>query len=258
MNEIILFTILMARIIPIIFLCPFLGGKSVISPVKIGLSCVLILILFPFFRNKFLNELSGLNFYLFILYIKEMIVGSLIGLIAAIPFYSFEAAGRLIDISRNVNIGEVLVPHLQEQASTLSNFNVQLGIIIFFLINGHRSFIEGVFNSFLIVPIFSFPNMASQSYYLIDFIIKLSGNLFIIALQLSSPAILSIFLVDLFMGVMNKISPQYNMFIFSLSIKGIAGIILFVVGYEFIIMKMNFELKAMLKAFESLMRLLHL
>ncbi len=257
MNEIILFTLLMARIIPIVFLCPFLGGKSIISPVKIGLCCTLILILFPFFKNKYLNEIDGLNLYLLIVYIKEMVIGSLIGVIGAIPFYAFESAGRLIDISRSVNIGEVLIPHLQEQASTLANFNVQLGIIIFFLSNGHHLFIEGIFNSFLLLPIFSFPNLASQSYYFIDFIIKLSGNLFIIALQLSAPAIISIFIVDLFMGIMNKISPQYNMFIFSLSIKGIAGIMLFVAGYEFIIMKMNFELKAMLKTIESIIRLLN-
>lgn len=241
MKEIILFTLLMCRLIPVIVLCPFLGGRSIISPIKIGLTILFSLILFPFIRISSYPELYFSNFCIILIALKEMFLGILIGLIAAMPFYAYEASGRLIDILRNVNIAEVLIPQMQEQASTFSNFNVQLGIIIFFLINGHHFFIEGLFNTFSIIPIYEI-SLLSKYQNLPDYLILMTGKLFVIALQISAPALIVILMIDLFMGLMNKITPQYNMFIFSLSLKGIIGIIFFLLAYEFIIEKMRYEL----------------
>ena len=68
------------------------------------------------------------------------------------------------------------------------------------------------------------------------FFIDLTSSLFIIAIKLSAPVLITILLVDLVLGIANKMAPQINVFELGFSIKGyMAPLILWVAASAYIL-----------------------
>ncbi|OGF65774.1 MAG: EscT/YscT/HrcT family type III secretion system export apparatus protein [Candidatus Fischerbacteria bacterium RBG_13_37_8] len=221
----------LARILPIIILCPFIGGRMILSPVKIGLSLLIALFLYPYISSmQNSTTISTDSFLSLSLLLKEVIIGALIGFASSISFYAFEAAGNLIDIQRNATIANILIPQSHEQGSLLGNFYFQLGIVIFMIMNGHHYFIEALFESFRIIPLFSFPALINN-----NLLIAMTAQLFKITLQLSAPVLITLFLVDVIMGVMNRISPYFNVFFYAMPVKSAVGLLILFIMLSYVI-----------------------
>ena len=242
-----------ARILPVICFWPFVGSKMVLLPVKIGLSLIFAMILFPFLHIDKSAQIILQSNMVILLFLKEIMTGMMIGFVGSIPFHAYESAGRFIDIQQNSSIANILVPHFHSDSSLFGNFMFQVGIIVFFAINGHQYFIKALFKSFFAIPLCIVPQIGNS----VDSIIRLTADLFIIIVQLSAPAIITIFLIDLMMALINKIVPQFNMFLFSMSIKALSGTIIMLCAFSLVVIKMSHIFLSACTRFMHIIDLLH-
>jgi type III secretory pathway component EscT len=74
--------------------------------------------------------------------------------------------------------------------------------------------------------VLEFPTAGPGMFPLMDLLGKLSGEIFYISLQLAAPVIIAILLVDIIMGIANRIAPQINVWEMSFNAKGYVGILL--------------------------------
>ena len=107
---VVIFALIMARVMAIVILVPFLGGRNAPPEVKMGIGATLTLILWP---TVVANMPEGLpitpGLFIFMM-LKETFVGVVIGFVAAEIFYTVEMSGQLIDLYRGANQAQLYVP----------------------------------------------------------------------------------------------------------------------------------------------------
>lgn len=225
--------LLAARILGMIWLAPFLGGKLVPSQVKVGIALVLGVAVFPFVVNiETLNMIFDPNASPFPLamrmigYVsKEVFIGVVLGFIILTIWYGAEMLGRFVDTARGSSMGSALVPQMASQASTLGSLYYQLMLVIFLALDGHLIFIDYFSKSFMLIPIHSVPRFDVGMWPFFDMIIRITSRLFLSAIMLSAPVIIAIFVTDVCMGLFNKVAPQINVLFLMMPFKAVLGIL---------------------------------
>jgi flagellar biosynthesis protein FliR len=224
---ILLGTLMVMRIIPIIFQTPFLGGKLVPAETRIGLSVGLSILAYPYAKHALQGPIDTNSAVYITLMMKELFVGYTIGFIASELFYAMEIGGRALDVMRGSNMAEVQVPELQLRASPLGDFNFQLLLVIFCALNGHGYFLESVIDSFAIVPADQWPTVGVGFEEMIKQLIVYTASLFALAFGLVFPGLFATFITDVVFGMFNRVAPQLNAYFMAMGIKAMAGIAMF-------------------------------
>jgi flagellar biosynthetic protein FliR len=221
-------TLIVMRVLPIIFLTPFLGGELIPPETRMGLSVGLTILVYPFARDSLSGTLDINPIVYITLMFKELFLGYVIGYIATEIFYAMEIAGRALDTLRGSNMAEVQVPELQFRASPIGQFNFQLLLVVFCALNGHGHFIESVAHSFEVVAVDVFPAMKVVGWEtFVDHLLKHVAGLFAIAFSLVFPGMFASFLVDIVFGMFNRIAPQLNAYFMAMGVKAMAGLAMF-------------------------------
>jgi flagellar biosynthetic protein FliR len=214
------FALLMARVLPVIILTPFLGGETVPSEVKLGLGVMLGGVLFPAMAAQMKSvPISALIFIALML--KELFIGLTLSLIVGMVFDAAQVAGNLVDTMSGTNQAQLMVPQLGTQVSLFANLQLQLATVIFLTLGGHHIVIQTLGESLTQIPLNAFPTfhggLARWEFY--DTVLRVFGDLIRIALALASPVLLATFLTDLALGMINRVAPQVQVFFVSMQIK---------------------------------------
>ena len=113
------FALLMARVLPVVILTPFLGGETVPQEVKLGLGVMIGLVLYPVLIAQ-VREIP-INAVLFIaLMLKELFLGLTLAFIVGMVFDAANAGGSLIDSMSGTNQAQLMVPQMGQNASLFS------------------------------------------------------------------------------------------------------------------------------------------
>jgi len=153
-QELLIVALIMARTVTMIQLTPFLGGKIVPLQIKMGLTAVITILIWPMAR-KVVNPadipVAAIPFLLLML--KEVMIGFVIGFINAHIFWVMDMAGRLMDTARATSMSEVQDPHSKKRMTPTGDMYTQLFLIIFVTIGGHHIFFKAYFYSFEQLPV---------------------------------------------------------------------------------------------------------
>jgi len=218
-------SIIWMRLLTAFSVIPFLVGKPVPRRIVVGTALVIALYLYPLLKpSDPKSVLPSEWMVLFALYFKEMFIGLAIGLSASLIFYGFEAAGRMVDNQRGASLARVLIPQLGEQGSTSGQFLFQLALVIYLVLGGHLLFLKSFIESYELIPPFSFPNVRPGLFPLMDFLIVLSANVLVMSVQVAAPVIIAILIVDIVLGITNRLAPQINVWELGFNLRGIIGI----------------------------------
>ncbi|MEW6363718.1 MAG: flagellar biosynthetic protein FliR [Acidobacteriota bacterium] len=206
----------------IVQFCPFLGGKLVPGPVKMGLAMVMAWFTTPWLSHQLAVPL-GLNAIgWWIAAFHEITIGLLIGFGSSLVFFAANMGGQFLDSVRGTTMANLLVPQLQIQTSLLGDFYFQLFVVLYVLVGGHLWFLSAVIDSYqLFPPIGLFPKTAVLN----DAFIRMTGSMFGIMLKVVAPAILVLILADVILGVANRMAPQMDVFFMGMALKPIVGLL---------------------------------
>ncbi|QED27447.1 flagellar biosynthetic protein FliR [Microvenator marinus] len=246
--------IISARIVPVVQLVPYLGGKATPQVVKMGISLCLALLLMPLvWQTK--DALPNSPPALAVIIAKEVLVGMTIGFVGALVFEALRIAGQIMDTTRGQNMATAMVPQLPERVSLSADVLLQLGIAIFLIIGGHRVLISALLISYKAVPVHVLPDAATTT-QAAALIAELFGASFTVALLMAFPVVASVLLAELVLALINKSAPNVNVFFLGMPLKAMIGLFALMVSLESIINLMIseslFELRALSALLESL------
>lgn len=240
-QELLVVALIIARTVAMIQLTPFLGGKIVPMQVKMGLSVVLTILVWPLARGMVDPQemtVSALPFML--LMVKEVLIGFIIGFINGHIFFVMDMAGRLIDTARGSSMSEVQDPHSGKRATPTGDMYTQLFLLIFVAIGGHHIFLEGFLYSFEQVPVhqglaWTDPRIGG----LFEHVIRTTGELWKISVVLAAPILAAVFITDVVFGILNRVAPQLNAYFMSMPVKAFGGVAMIFVGLDAVLMRME-------------------
>jgi flagellar biosynthetic protein FliR len=112
-------------------------------------------------------------------------------------------------------------------------FQFQIGLVIFLFLNGHLMYIRALADSFDRIPLLEFPRLLSHV-SLAELMARISGQIFVIAIQLGAPVLITLFLVDVIFGAIGKIAAQVNVHHESQPVKAFIGVLILIPSIAFI------------------------
>lgn len=221
------------RLFPIIALTPFLGGKILPHPVKVGFGISLFVVFLPKLMAVTTTQLHFSNTLLF-LSLKELLIGWCLGIFASMPFHVVEIAGMYTDHQRGGASLLIQDPTIQTQTSPLGTIYNLILIYLFFVVNGPFVFIEVIFESYDIIP----PDVfLSRVFFAPDIpfweqVINIFDYVMTMGIQIASPALIVILMTDLFLGIINRMAPQVMITFLGLPLKSLLGLAVITLGWK--------------------------
>lgn len=149
----------------------------------------------------------------------EMLTGIVIGLAARFIFFAIRFAGEFIGFQMALSISQVISPADGQSSNPISNILTMTFILVFLILDGHHQLFEALMASFNVIPLAQ-ANLVSSG----NLMLTWTGQLFIIAVRLAAPFMVTIFLVDMTLGIFARVAPQTEIFSQSLSMKLLVGV----------------------------------
>jgi flagellar biosynthetic protein FliR len=159
---------------------------------------------------------------LIVLSIKEAITGLVIGFMLQFVFWGVSYAGTLIGFDMGLTMAEVFNPSADESNNIIGEFLYYGALMMFFMINGHHYIISSLKHSFSVIPLGKF-TLTKPVY---DLIVVYSASVFVIAVKIASPIMVSFFLVSIAEGILARIIPNMQVFFVTQPLKIGVGILL--------------------------------
>jgi len=216
------FILILFRSAGLFIISPILGHRSIPMLVKAGLSILLAIILIPVVNGGSMEPVDSI-WLLALLALKEMLVGSVIGLIFAILFNAVRMGGNVFGYQIGLIIANIFDPETNSQTSIIGEFWYVIATLIFLAIDGHHAILSAFSDSYTLVPvgIFNFSGPAGEQ------LIRITAYSFSIAIKLAAPVIITLFLTEVALGVVARTVPQMNIFIVGIPVKiGIGMLVL--------------------------------
>ena len=216
-----------ARILAWSVVAPPLATGGVPHSIKVMFSAALGLVMVPLVRTELpaleTVPVSGAV-------IEQVLIGAGLGFVTRMVFAAVESAGGLLDLFGGFSLATAYDPMSTSSSSIFGRFYGLLCTVLIFATDAHLVIFQGFLRTFRTLPAdghLSLGRLDSQ---------LASGctGLFVAALQIAGPLLVVLFVADLALGVLNRISPQLNAFALSFPIK--IGLTLLLAGLGFTLM----------------------
>lgn len=216
-----IFLIVLLRITGVFLMAPVLSHSSVSTTVKVGLAIVLAIILTSVMGPVDMAPITDLWFLAGIA-IREILIGAVIGLFFQLLFYAAQTAGSLIGYQVGLAIATEFDPTMKGQVSIIGRFWFMVALLLFITMNGHHLIISALADSFRVIP----PGSSSLTNGTVaEMLIKYTAYVFVVALKIAAPVMLTLFLTDVALGTLAKTMPTMNVFFVGFPIKIAVGLL---------------------------------
>lgn len=194
-----------ARLLPVAFLCPALGGASAPTTVKLGL--VLSLSCSLHFAAGVVPAVPVENGWAFArLAMMELLFGVAIGLIAALPFDAARIGGRFIDLFRGSS-AEAALPVAGTRESATGDGLYQLLLTLAVAGAAFPLVVGSVWRSFGAVHLGAYVPAEAAALQ----VVALSGTAMATGLAVGAPIAGAVMAIDCALGMASRFAPQMNL-----------------------------------------------
>ncbi len=193
---------------------PLLGSASVPLLFRIGLALAASVLLFPVLVLPPMPANTDV-IALGLAAAGEVLLGILAGFSIRLVFEGVQLAGQLAGYQMGLAIAEVLDPATDDQVAILAQFISLMASVLFLVINGHHWFIRTLVQSYEVVPPLGFQVSAG----VIDRLIRLTADLFVVGLKTAAPVVVVLMVVTVAFGLVARTVPQMNIFIVSMPLN---------------------------------------
>mgnify|MGYP000944180998 FL=1 len=221
-DHIIGFLPILVRVSALVMASPIFGGRGVPAQVKIGLSFVTALVLYPTLQVSFPLGQSVAAYY--VLLGKELFIGIGLGFAVTLVFSSIYLAGQLIDVPMGFGMVNVVDPQSGLQVPIFAQFQYILAALVFLSVRGHHALLQALSTSFAVIPVGETMAPNGLSMVLFEVFVKM----FYLGVKLSLPLVTGLLLADIALGIVARAVPQINIFVVGFPAKILLGIPLFI------------------------------
>ncbi len=220
--EFVLFTLILMRMSGFVFLNPVLGRKTIPAIFKTGLVFVLAIGVYPSAQVSDADVTSAIVYG--VLLLKEFALGYLAGFVMQLFDMVVTYAGSVIDFQMGLSMSTVYDAQNGTQVAMTGNILQIYYLLLFFAVDGHLALIKILAESGNVVPYAGVVLGTDAAQSMLNIFIQC----IVLAVKLSFPIIAFEFLMEIATGLLMRIIPQINLFVVSIQLRVILGIIMMV------------------------------
>lgn len=207
------------RILALIMVAPIFGEKEVPNRTKIGLALVIVMLLPLPHLDENIKIYSLMGIWVIA---QQIMIGVLIGFTMQLAFITVRIAGELIGMQMGLGMATFFDPVGGPSTSVLSRLINIIALLIFLSLDGHLWLLYGISNSFDIVPI-RLMSLPANGYLSL---IEISNLLFINGIMLALPLMTLLLIINISLGLLNRITPQLSIFVVGYPLTLLLGLIM--------------------------------
>jgi len=206
-DKLMTFILVAIRISAIINTAPVFGSNMIKPQIKIMLSLLTAVLLFP---SVPVLSLENLDITLLaLLVIKEILIGIATGILALFLFIGVQLGGQIIGFQMGFGVVNVMDPQSGTQLSIIAQFKNILMLLVFIAVGGHRLLLGAIAESFNLIPLGIF-TITPDVFF---FPVKIFSFVYITALKIVAPLFIVLLTLQVIMGIMGRMVPQLNILI---------------------------------------------
>ena len=208
------------RVAGIIFSAPILDIATIPVAFKAGLGLAVSVLMLPVVDA--VVSVKDLNLMTFVIgIVSEIGIGVTIGLSVKLLFAGIQLAGQIAGYQMGFAVANVVDPTTSVQIPILAQVYNLTAMLVFLAINAHHMFFAALVNSYTILP----PLSLHFSPQLVNMMMQLAGNMFVVAIKVGAPLIAVMLMVSVGLGLIARTVPQIHIFIVGMPLKIIIGLV---------------------------------
>ena len=220
--------LIITRISMIFFIVPFFGNVNIPVRIKIALSFFLSLIIMNSVDYSAVSYQGMLGYS--ILIAQEAGTGLLIGIGSGFTLYILNFSGHMLDMEIGFSMAMEMDPTTQVQTTISATFLTAVFMLMFIASDMHYFLIDAVVDSYKVIPIGE--GIVSPNLYKI--FVQYVIDYFVIGFRIILPVFACILVINVILGILARIAPQMNMFVFGMQLKVFAGLSLIFILMNFL------------------------
>ena len=212
----------MMRIGAMLLAMPVIGTRLVPTRVKVILTFLLSVLVLPLLPE--LPQVEALSLQGLFVSLQQVLIGLSMGFTLHLVFGALMIAGEAIAMSMGLGFASMVDPTNGVNVPVISQFFIIIGTLMFLALGGHLMLIQLVVGSFQSLPV-SATGVERESFWAI---FAWGSQMFVGALWLAIPALISMLVITLSMGVMTRAAPQLNIFSVGFPVTMFMGFIILI------------------------------
>ena len=210
------------RISAALLVAPLFGARNVNVRARLALGLLLALVVAPQLTAQ--PTVDPLSLGGLVVAMRQILIGVAMGFILQMVFSALNQAGEYIALSMGLGFASAVDPVGGVQVPMISQFLTILATLIFLALNGHLVLIELLLRSFETFPVAGAGLTSDDLWAVIAF----GSQMFSGAVLIALPAMASLLLVNLAMGVVTRAAPQLNIFAVGFPVTILAGFLILI------------------------------
>ena len=196
----------LTRILALMTTAPLLGNQKVPVAVKIGLAVLITAAVAPNIDAlPAIDPASGAGL---LVLVNQLLIGMAMGFAMQLVFTAVEMAGEFIAMQMGLGFAVFYDPQSAGQTPVIGQFLGLLATLVFLAINGHLLMVTVMAESFTALPVAG----TALSAFGWNTVASFGAKIFLAALLMSLPIIVTLLAVNLALGVLTRSAPQLNIF----------------------------------------------
>ena len=147
--------------------------------------------------------------------VLEAVVGAALGFLVSLVFSAVQAAGNLIDLFGGFQLAQAFDPQNMTSGAQFARLYNMTCLVLLFVSGAYQLLIGGLARSFDAVP----PGTGLDLAALAQTVTTGLSDMFLAALQIGGPLLVVLFLTDVGLGLLTRVSPALNAFAMGFPLK---------------------------------------
>ncbi|PLX68134.1 MAG: flagellar biosynthetic protein FliR [Denitrovibrio sp.] len=212
------FVMVATRVSAILFAAPFFGSNIIKPQIKFILSILIAILVFPAIEKQAFTDIPTGIMVVFMF--KEILIGVCIGILSHFLFVGAQLGGQIAGIQIGFGMINVMDPQSNISLSIIASFLNIAMLLIFIAVGGHFLVIGSIAESFRFIPL----GGGEIHPLAFEYIAKLFSFVFVTAIKIMAPVLITLLLFSTILGVIGKLVPQINLMIVGFPIKIAIGL----------------------------------
>jgi flagellar biosynthetic protein FliR len=210
------------RIGAMLMAMPIFGSQTIPVRLRVSLALLLTVLLTPALPEPpQVDVLSGIGL---LITLQQVVIGVAMGFVLHMVFSALAQAGEKIAMSMGLGFAFMIDPQNGVNVPVVSQHYVILATLAFLAMDGHLVAIDILAQSFALLPV-GVEGMSREALWQL---VLWGAHMYAGAVLIALPAVASIMIVNVALGVITRAAPQLNIFAVGLPMTIMLGFVLMI------------------------------
>lgn len=147
--------------------------------------------------------------------VAQVVIGGGLGFLVALVFSAVQSAGNLIDLFGGFQMAAAFDPMQMTSGAQFARLYQLTALVLLFVTNGYQMVLAGLVRTFDALPLGATLDLGVMAEHVTEGLTQM----FLASLQIAGPLVVILFLTDVGLGLLTRVSPALNAFALGFPLK---------------------------------------